>query len=197
MQQIILKYESRLRDLFESEEQVNFIEVGSERGHGSTQNLAEFCKTLGFKFITVDATPSVTQNAKGILELIDPTFEAHNDLGEEFLKKYDSPIHVLYLDAFDLEHMSDRAVGSFVESTHGQYVDRGVELTNENCYKCHLQMAQNAIDKMAKNGIIFFDDVYSDEPDWDGKGKTAIPFLLDNGFEIIEREYPQLLLQKK
>lgn len=195
MQQIILQYEELLKNTFSTTENPIFIEIGSERGHGSTEHHAHMCNKLNFKFITVDAYKPTTENAKKIAKSVNDDFEAYNMLGEDYLKQYDSKIHVLYLDAFDLEHMRDRTEG-VVQSTRGSYGERGVALTNTNCYLAHLDMAKNAIDKMAENGIIFFDDVYSGPPEWEGKGKTAIPFLLEKGYKIIDQNTEQLILQK-
>ena len=59
-------------------------------------------------------------------------------------------------------------------------------ISNENCWKMHLECAKILAKKMKSGSYIFFDDVYVGAPYWNGKGKTAIPFLLDNGFELVE-----------
>ena len=195
MQQIILQYEDLLKNTFSSIESPVFIEIGSERGHGSTEHHASMCNRLNFQFITVDAYGPTTENARNIVKSHSDNFEAYNMLGEDYLRDFNSEIHVLYLDSFDLEHMGDRTEG-VVASTRGSYSERGVELNNTNCHLAHLNMAKNSIDKMAKNGIVFFDDVYSGPPNWVGKGKTAIPFLLEKGYRIIDQNKEQLILQK-
>lgn len=58
-----------------------------------------------------------------------------------------------------------------------------IDITNDNCWESHLEMSR----RLLKNDvdIICFDDIY-DENTFIWKGKTSIPFLLDNGYEIYE-----------
>lgn len=191
--EIINSYRTLLKERFK--EDSIFIEIGSERGHGSTFMIANLCKDLNFIFKTIDADPGIANNAEKIVKSINSNFEAINKEGEKFLEEIDE-FHIIYLDAFDLQHMSDRPVGSYVKSTRGTYANRNVDLTNENCWKMHYDCAVACVEKMPKGGIIFFDDVYSSAPEWDGKGKTAIPYLLSNGFSIIEYKPNALVLEK-
>jgi len=204
---IALKNEEYIRDTFPSKpefalaEKPVFVEIGSERGHGSTEAHCMLCNRLGYSFITVDVDPGVCANSKKIIKLINEEFEGHNESGEDFLSEYKSEINVLYLDAFDLGHMRGRPVGDYVSDTIDTYTRRGVSLSTPNSHLAHLTMVENAIDKMAEGGIIIFDDVYVEEYDlpagpFKGKGETAIPYLLDKGYEIIDYYKQQIILQK-
>jgi hypothetical protein len=60
--------------------------------------------------------------------------------------------------------------------------------TSEEAAKQHLEDAKIIIEKdlMNKNGIILIDDIGYNIVD--GKGKYSIPFLLENGYEIVIHE---------
>ena len=50
----------------------------------------------------------------------------------------------------------------------------------------HKECADSIIRKMRKGGIVALDDTWIDEAgEYQGKGKTALPLLLKNGFEIV------------
>jgi len=192
--QLLLSYEEVVK--YDIPKGSYFVEIGSDRGHGSTRELAEMSHRLGYNFITVDADDSISNHAEQIVKSVNENFISINDLGENFLLNFDQEIHLVYLDAFDLEHMQDRPVSNFCPSTHGTYDKRNVKLTNKNCWKMHFDCAKILVEKMMSGGYLFFDDVYSGFPDWDGKGKTAIPFLLENGFTLIEYK-PNAAIFKK
>lgn len=171
---------------------LSFIEIGSERGTGSTHKLANLCKKMRWHFITVDADDKTASSAKEIVRKIDPSFEAHHELGEVFLNNYPGrTIGICYLDAFDIvtdwPHKQDAVAA---------YKKRNVEITNQAAYKMHYDAASNVYQKIVPGGFISFDDVWLDkENTWQGKGKTAIPFLLENGFIILKYRDNSLLLQ--
>ena len=48
----------------------------------------------------------------------------------------------------------------------------------------HLDAVKFLYDKMPPGGLVVFDDVWNDGL-WRGKGETAVPWMLKNGFELI------------
>ena len=157
------------------------IEIGTTReimkGHDSTSFLYKSSKKYNFRFITVDMDPENTINAKKRFKDI----EAYTQKGEEFLKNFPEKIDFIYLDAFDYYHSghSQKRKSSYAKNL-------GCEINNENCHKMHLECSKSLVEKLSKDGVIVFDDILNRE--FDGKGKTAIPFLLESGF-IIETFY--------
>ena len=137
------------------------VEVGTTReavsGQDSTKYFYNISNELGFKFITVDMDEENSRNVESRF----PNISAVTMKGEDYLKEYQGMIDYVYLDAFDFYH-----------SQHPQYrKDKyrdilNCEINNESCHKMHL-----------------FDDVLN--PQYDGKGKTAIPFLLENNFNVV------------
>ena len=98
---------------------------------------------------------------------------------EDFLKTFNKKINLLYLDTGDMTPIEDTA-------------------------QLHLREAKIIVEKnlLAKNGIILIDDVKSVVPKQHGeksdlgKAKYSIPYLLENGFEVVMDEY-QYILKKK
>jgi hypothetical protein len=92
-----------------------------------------------------------------------------NDYSTNFLNNIDFKIDLLYMD-----HM---------------------ESSEEACLQ-HFLDAKIVVEKnlINTNGIILIDDV--DRNNRETKGKYSIPYLLENGFEIILYEYQALLIKK-
>lgn len=180
------------------------VEIGSDRNAGSTQKIAKLANKYGLNFITVDIDIRATARAEKILKGINKEYQAVNDYGENFLSTFNSPLWLVYLDAFDIPgiwHTSE-----VIES----YNDRNIKLTLENCHKMHYDCAVSIIRKMPAGGFVCFDDVNpvddsgnlifdrveSDYKKWSGKGATAIPLLLENGFELIDNKRACALLKR-
>ena len=90
-----------------------------------------------------------------------------------FLKKFEGRIDLLFLDSFD--YCGDE----------------------ENQRACHYHSLNEVIaawDKLSATCFVLIDDVFNGE--WDGKGKLSIPYLLDNGFELMYHVDNQVLLRK-
>ncbi|MEI6125982.1 MAG: hypothetical protein WCQ99_05435 [Pseudomonadota bacterium] len=184
-----------IRHFLKKHQDLVLIEIGSERKKkkgGSTHQLAMISRKRGWQFITVDADDAASRIAGAIVKSIDPVFEAHHRLGEEFLKEYSkNNIGICYLDAFDIV-----TEGSRQEIIIKTYERRHVAMTNQAAYAMHYAAAVHIVDKIIPGGFICFDDVWLDKHAvWQGKGKTAIPLLLSRGYKIIEYTPNALLLQ--
>lgn len=160
------------------------IEVGSTRedlpGQGSTAVLADFCVRHGILFTTVDMDPENSTRAAHTVGTRDSSFVAINAKGEDFLAEYSSPVHFAYLDAFDIDH------GRHSETRHRRYAEiLGTSITNEACASMHLSCAVALARLLAPGGVIVLDDTWlAAGGAWEGKGTTAVPYLLDRGFSI-------------
>ena len=158
----------------------NIIEIGTTREVTDKQDSSSkfylLSKKKQFNFITVDMDPENTKNIKSRY----PDINAICSKGEDFLKKYSGTIDYLYLDAFDFYH------GNHSQKRKASYKKNlGCDITPDDklCHQMHLECVQNVIDKMPSRSIIVIDDVIDSKR---GKGVTAIPFLLSNGFSLIQ-----------
>ncbi len=178
------------------------VEVGSERGGGSTHTLAKFCQKHKLNLITIDPNKDTHRSAKRLLSKFNNKgFQAINAKGEEYLCSYNKgDILLAYLDGFDVvirEH-------THKPSTIAAYQRQGIDLLkdgNKISAKVHLQATLCVEKNLVHGGMIAFDDSWHANEGWQGKGKTAIPYLIDQGFKLInskerKRKSHSIVLQK-
>lgn len=162
------------------------VEIGTTReivqGQGSTQKLAELCEAQGIAFITVDMDPRNTRNAQRMFAREGYDFQAVTAKGEEFLAEFDGVIDYLFLDAYDFDHGEHSEIR---QARYEKYL--GARILEAQCHKMHLECAEAVLTKMDPDGLICFDDTWTDaDGQWLAKGTTAMPFLLENGFALLE-----------
>lgn len=161
------------------------IEIGSETGRGSTEYLAAFCKAKHINLYSVDTDKT---QYDGVIYLSDLYFTAFCITGEDFLTKifpnFNKPVKFVYLDNFDWIYEGTENIRR-VRACVAKYKERGVDLNNTDSQKAHLQQSALVSNYVVKNGVILFDDTWQpSEGAFNGKGGTAIPWLLNHGFVI-------------
>ena len=164
----------------------DIVEIGSERGEGSTLYFKSFSKDKN-NFYTVDFDNTIYKNAKNIVGA-----NAYHMTGEKFLEeeypKLSGKISFAYLDNFD--YIFPEIEGrNFIRKQIEQYKEYGVQMNNDNSKLAHLNQAK-LIDKYAADAcFILFDDTYIDHTgEYSGKGGTAIMWLLENGWKIMNKK---------
>lgn len=173
------------------------VEIGTTReavpGQGSTRQLAELCDTLGLDFVTVDMDPENGRRAKQMFRRNGQSFDVVSGKGEEYLAQTEDPLDYVFLDAYDFDH------GMHSEWRQSRYTQvLGDRISDEACHRMHLECAKVLVEKLAPDGLICFDDTWRDEEGhWTAKGKTAMPYLLEQGFEVIEARNRAALLRRK
>lgn len=173
------------------------VEIGTTReavpGQGSTKQLALLCAELGLDFVTVDMDPENGRRARQMLRRTGHSFKAMSGKGEEYLAQTDEPLDYVFLDAYDFDHGNH---SEWRQSRYSQFL--GDRISDAACHQMHLECAQALVKKLAPDGLICFDDTWRDEAGaWTAKGKTAMPYLLENGFEVIEARNRAALLRRK
>lgn len=173
------------------------IEIGTTResvpGQGSTEKLAMCCAELGIEFITVDMDPRNSRNAQRMFRRKNLPFRAVTAKGEDFLASWSGWVDYCFLDAYDFDHgqHSDLRQSRY-ESFLGSRIDDTV------CHEMHYACAQSLIEKLTPDGLICFDDTWTDNDGaWTAKGTTAMPLLLDNGFKVLEARNRAALLRRR
>ncbi len=155
------------------------LEIGSERGGGSTFILAMLAKAQGRPFVSVDI--DINQTAKAMrLVVLAGKGEAMCCDGVKYVESLFVPIVAVYCDAFDI-------VGARTILRYGKgYEVRGQEFTEEACHSFYLNLAKAIIPNLVPDGVVCFDDTVNNKGQWQGKGAVAVPWLLENGFEILK-----------
>ena len=176
-----------------------WVEIGVERGEGSTRYFAEFAKTYATKFYGVDAMADQIQRAHKLLEVenkLPDHIELVHALGEEFLEQLsetigDDKISLAYLDNFDWDYWLGQQEEPFVAGVKQKYLDvLKTDMTNLNSQLAHLLQAMWLNTMAADNCLVICDDTWYHpiEGIFTGKCSGAIPFLLTQGFEILHTE---------
>lgn len=158
------------------------IEIGSERGEGSTKWLSSFCSEREASFHTVDVDPFIYSEARKIVSQ-HAGCSAHCMLGEDFLEDLHEQVRFAYLDAFD--YVTEEIEGQgWVQDQIARYRELGLDMTNAASEISHLEQAKLVVEKAASRCAILVDDTYRDRESWTGKGALAAPYLRELGFEI-------------
>ena len=158
----------------------NFVEIGSERGGGSTKYLYDLCMELGHRFSTVDIDPQIHQRAREIA----PGSAVLQD-GTQFLESFDGRIGFAYLDNFDWDW---GGMGEVLDRQVRRYRELDMELSNENSQAAHLAQAQAIESRAADTCFVLIDDTFWDDEleQWSGKGGAATPYLESKHFKILD-----------
>lgn len=161
------------------------IEIGTTReelpGLGSTEILARLCRQYGMRMITVDMDEENTFRARRQMDGFGEMFTAVCSKGEDFLQGFSETVDFIYLDAFDFEHPnhSDKRKSKYEKVL-------GTTINNAACHSMHLDCTVELVRLCSEQTTIVFDDVWKEGDTWKGKGETAIPYLLKNGFRVTE-----------
>ncbi len=187
-------YLPTLRDAIEGRP-LEMVEIGTTRenvpGQGSTRKLAEFCKANAIRFTTVDMDPHNSRNASAMFAQLQCDFEAIAAKGEDYLRERQAPVDLLFLDAYDFDH------GKHSEMRQSRYRKfLGAQIDEKACHQMHLDCAESAVRLVSGPGLVCIDDTWIEQDAWTAKGATAMPFLLANGFELIEARNHAALMRR-
>ncbi len=171
------------------------VEIGTTRenvpGQGSTRKLAEFCRNGGIHFITVDMDPHNTRMATDTFSQLGVPFEAVTMKGEDYLRDYAGNLDFVFLDAYDFDH------GHHSELRQSRYTKfLGHPIDDQECHRMHLDCAQSVAVKLSQHGLVCVDDTWLEEGKWTAKGTLAVPYLLENGFRIVDARNRAALLER-
>lgn len=174
---------------------MKMVEIGTTReqvpGQGSTRKLGEFCTAHGIDFVTVDMDPHNSRSAERLFEMLNMPHRAITMKGEDYLRQLTEPVDFVFLDAYDFDH------GGHSELRQSRYVKfLGSRIDEAACHQMHLDCAESLLRWLTPHGIICVDDTWTEDGVWTAKGKLAMPFLLENGFELIDARNRAALLKR-
>ena len=164
------------------------LEIGSERGEGSTVYLDELAKRLGIHFVTCDIDKERVEkiNQQGI--------NAVCQRGEEYIPTImENTLNICYLDNFDWNWWVGREDSDKVWVQHQidwYKENHNIVMDNVNCQITHLVQSVLIETKTTKNSIICFDDTWSEiyYKTYIGKGGAAVTYLLAKGYEVLHTD---------
>lgn len=168
-----------------------FVEIGTSRNgdDGSTKIIASWAARYNKDLWTVDIDPF---NCDFVWSFGIPNLCVFNESGESFLKQYPKHagyISFLYLDNFDWDWHPENTE-SFVIEQQVRYQELGLQMTNINSQRAHLEQMMHALPIMCEQSIVVLDDTWYNKywGHFSGKGGAVVPLLLANGYTILETE---------
>jgi hypothetical protein len=153
----------------------SIVEIGGERGEGSTSFFQRFAAKKEVPFHTVD--------------MVNTGYTGERWLREVFPAKQER-VSFAYLDNFDWTFETFKSEPWLLQQV-ADYAKAGIVMNNANSMAAHLEQTQLLEPFAATDCAILFDDTWRlpDGP-WTGKGGTAIPWLLSRGWRILESVRP-------
>lgn len=157
-----------------------FLEIGSDRGEGSTKFLADLAQRHGTALHTVDIDKQKT-NAIEHSSIV-----WHTGKGSKWSKteypKIGKKISLLYLDNFDWNYWVG-AKDHWVQEQIIEYKEKfDIEMNNENSQQEHLEQTINLLSWLSDSAIVLCDDTFQIDGKWDGKCGLVVPYLQQFGF---------------
>lgn len=161
-----------------------FVEIGSDRGEGSTKELDRLAQAHGLRLITVDVLPHAQQRLEA--ELTQTNFVIAS--GAEWAQCYTgAPISCVYLDNFDYIWDINKTGHIPTQQQMAEYAKRGECMTNQNSQCEHMRQMLALYPHLTQNATLMFDDTYQINDCWIGKSGPVVVFLLAQGWHIVER----------
>ena len=161
------------------------VEIGSDRWEGSTEYFANLAKENNTVLHTVDVDATIQPRLNYLENVV-----WHCESGSQWTKNFSThnkKIACLYLDNFDYIWDINEVGNQMIDQQKIIYKDQYcIDLTNQNCQVEHLTQMIDLLPFMDKTGIIIFDDTYTYNDCWIGKGGPAVVFLLANGYHVLE-----------
>jgi hypothetical protein len=170
-----------------------FVEIGSDRGDGSTRLFAEMALKNQTVLHTVDINdyPQEWCEKHGVTQGV----VWHQATGSEWAKDVfptlNKKIVCLYLDNFDYNYNTVHIDPMIIEQQKQYREDYGIEMNNENCLVEHMKQMIALFPYMSEHSIVICDDTYDSNGCWIGKGGPIVTFLQAQGFHLaaIEAEH--------
>jgi len=162
-----------------------FVEIGSDRGEGSTEFLNNLAANHDKKLITVDISGKAKSRWQTTLSNTEFVVQSGSQWASEFAHTW-TDIDALYLDNFDyIWDIND--VRPAIQLKMVEYADRGVAMTNQACQVEHLTQLIRLYPMLAPRAVVAFDDTYCYNDCWIGKCGPAVVYLLAQGWQVVHQ----------
>ena len=161
-----------------------WVEIGSDRGEGSTLALAEQAHRLSTHLHSVD----IDSRAQDTLSY--PALTCYVEPGSRWVKNtwpaIAKKISLLHLDNFDwiwdINNIPD-----WISSQISTYSEKfNVKMTNENCQKEHFEQLLGLGPWLADKCLVVMDDTFLHNGAWTGKCGPGVVYLQTLGFNVVK-----------
>jgi len=163
-----------------------FVEIGSDRGQGSTEILADMAQKFGSKLVTVD----ISDRAKEQWSKTLPQVEFVVQKGSEWAESFSGLISCLFLDNYDyVKAPSEVAENEWIWQKYTNHSNQESQLE-------HFKQIMALESKMAINSIICCDDTYLANGVWVGKCGPAVSWLLIKKWRMVDIQAHGVILSR-
>ena len=162
------------------------VEIGSENGEGSSVWLYNWAKQRTMEFYSVDVEHRMREKMYPEINWV--VTSSGSDWCKNSLPGLNKKIKVLYLDNFDWI-WDENNIHSHIQQQIFKYLERGVIMNNQNCQEEHRLQVEYCLPYLDEQAVVIMDDTFYNNDNWDGKCATAIPLLIQHGFEIHGKVY--------
>ena len=162
-----------------------FVEIGSERGEGSTVSLNNLAGQYNTKLISVDIKPDAQQRYGHQLTHTEFVVASGSEWARDF-SAVPSDIALLYLDNFD--YIWDiNSIGDNIQQQVKEYAGQGITMNNQNCQAEHMRQIVALRGCLAPDAVVVFDDTYCYNDCWIGKCGPAVVYMQAHGWSVVHQ----------
>jgi hypothetical protein len=154
------------------------LEIGAERGDGSTAWLASLAEERHVPFYSIDPDGQGTITGRA----------------EDILARWSAePPRFTWADGYDWPYSwCEGGNAEWCRSIFEDYASRGMPLTEEASMESHRQISELLHGVTRVGAVVVFDDTWRRNGEWTGKGGTAVPWLTGTGlWEVQEEMLPE------
>lgn len=161
------------------------MEFGVSRDYGSTKLISDLAIETNSSIKLVDPNRGTLDEAVSSVDS-NISFEKICEKGEDVDQDYFNNVGLFHLDGFDIITSHKHK-----QSTIDAYAEAGIDLLKDGnvlAASSHYKIAEKILISNAnKNCVVLFDDTWIYNGVWQGKGATAVPMLISNGFYLISK----------
>lgn len=170
------------------------VEFGVSRDFGSTRILGSMARKYNAGLVLCDPSSTAIENIARDEEYKNLSVETFCMKGEDLNYDY-SDAGLFHLDGFDVitfhmtiaKHLRKKKFAAMVRNYAAQGIDI-INYGNALSSMSHLKICRNIVDKTSmEEKLVLLDDTWCENGIWRGKGSTAVPFLIANGFFLCTR----------
>lgn len=170
-----------------------FVEIGSDRGEGSTKYLDDLAAAHDTRLITVDISTRASQHLASSCANTEFVIAQGSEWSREFAQR-GTRISVLYLDNFDYIWDVHR-ISPAIRQQIFRYESSGLRMDNQNCQVEHLRQMINLAPALHPQATVAFDDTYCVNDCWIGKCGPAVVYMKTLGWRVVWHENHGVIMQ--
>jgi len=180
----------------------DLLEIGSDRGDGSSYIFATLAKNLDRRLFSVDVDPAVVdKNREEFQQLpFELPVEFFNQTGEQFLQDHtDLRFSIVLLDNFDWDWNPHSPEPHILEQKKRYQIEFGLDMSNHQSQVTHLRQAILLTEMLTPDAMIVCDDSYwaNEYGTYTGKCGAAIPYLETLGFRVVYNKDHGIVMIRK